>query len=166
MPFGPFRTVSVVAILVLCLLSLFSGWRMFTQDIQYRRLVTEVGFWGREGYTPTASVLEATARDLDTLLKQSPVQPDYLSLRATVYSWQAHGSEDIDERIVLGNRAMQAQYASLQARPAHRHTWLKMVQYASRATTGAPNLALAEERLQRLGLDDGEVDAVYPRSVR
>lgn len=163
---GKWRGAAALLALALCLASAVGGWRVFTQDLQYRRLVTEVGFWGRDGYTPSAEVLASTAHDLDALLVQAPRQPDYLSLRATVFAWQAHASADVDERIALGNKAMRAQYASLPSRPAHRHAWLKMVQYASRATTGATMLEQAQERLRLLGPGDIPVDAVRPRPVR
>jgi hypothetical protein len=147
-------------------------------DLEYRRLVTEVGFWGRDGYLPTDDVLAQTATDLDGLLARAPRQPDYLSLRASVFAWQAYASGDVDERIAYSNRAMQSQYAALRARPAHRHAWLKMVQYASRATTGAARLEQAERRLHSLGRvdwggdgsgdgsGDGKSDAAFPRSLR
>lgn len=159
------RAAAALIVLVVCIASFAGGWRAFSQDLEYRRLVTEVGFWGREGYLPTDEVLAQTARDLDRLLAQAPGQPDYLALRASVFAWQGYASEDIDTRIAFSNRAVQTQYSALRARPAHRHGWVKMVQYASRSTAGAARLEQAQQRLQSLS-PGGEGNAVLPRSLR
>lgn len=163
---GKSRAAAALIVLVVCIACFAGGWRAFFQDLEYRRLVTEVGFWGREGYLPTDETLAHTARDLDRLLAQAPGQPDYLALRASVFAWQGYASEDVDQLIAYSNRAVQAQYAALRSRPAHRHGWLKMVQYASRSTAGAASLEQAEQRLRSLSPGGGEDSGVLPRSLR
>ena len=148
--YQPRPTVAVLAALLCLLLAAVvavQGARLVMLDLEYTRLRTEVGFWGREGYHPEPPVLARTAEALEQLVARAPGQPDYLALQASALAWQAHYSDDYEQTVALGNLALQAQLAAQQLRPAHRHGWSKVLEYASRATMGSTAIEESEARL-------------------
>ena len=146
---APARLLALLA-LPLALLSLVHGVQVVERDLAHTRARTEVGFWGRGEYRPVAGRVEATGRAIDALLGAEPAQPDYLALRARYSAWRAYWSTDLGRRQAFNDEAMGYQLRSLRARPAHRHGWAKMVEYASGATAGEPVLSLARERMVML----------------
>jgi len=151
----PGAAVFAALFLLLALGATFRGAQLVLNDLEFSRLGTEVGFWGRDSYTPSQASVAATVSAIDTLVAHVPGQPDYLSLQASSLAWQAYFSTDVDKRKALNSLAMNAQLSAAQKRPAHRHSWLKVVEYASRSADGAAALKLAEQRLVLLEPDEG-----------
>lgn len=120
------------------------------QDLLFTRAETEIGFWGRDGYQPTATSIEQTERDLARLLSLAPQHPAYLSLQASYMAWRSYWAEDPEVAQHHGWQAVEAQLAALESRPARRQDWSKMVQYSSRVKGGTALRRLARERIAAL----------------
>lgn len=138
--------------LVLLALALFGAWQgasLVQDDLAFNAARTQVSFWGRGNYQPTAATVDRTGKSIDTLVQHSG-HPEYLSLQAAWSSWRSHWTDNAGERAGYANRAVASQYAAMELRPAHRHGWIKMVEYASRDASGAARLEQAEVRLQAL----------------
>lgn len=120
------------------------------QDLVYTRAQTEVSFWGRGEYQPSAQVVADTGLALQQLLTESPRHPDYLNLMARYAAWQAYWSVDPDIREEISRTAMDSQYRALELRPAHQHGWITMVEYASRSRGGESMRQYAQSRLDLL----------------
>ena len=129
--------------------------RLFYQDLLFTDVETELGFWGREAYHPTHATIEYTGQQLDRLLERAPADPRYLALLANYAAWRGYWAEDLAQGEQFNRRAVQAQYAGLESRPAHRHSWSKMLQYTSQIQDGKAMRATAQARLQVLQLTAG-----------
>ena len=159
---SPLSLPAVFVVLLLLLAASGAGLRLAVLDLQYSQLSAEIGFWGRDGYMPEPALRADVGRGVENLLSAAPRQPEYLALLASYQAWQAHYATDVEERIALNNLAMFSLYRGLESRPAHRHGWSKMVEYASRSTVGAPVLQEAGRRLERLQYFASTVDASGP----
>lgn len=137
-------------ILGLALLLAWQGLMTFKQDLAFIRAKTEVGFWGRGEYQPRPATVKRTGNTTEALLKARPAQPEYLALAAGYASWQGYWAEDPAARERLNNMAVEYQQSALKSRPAHRHNWQKLVEYASRSSDGAPVMAQAQTRIAAL----------------
>jgi len=142
----------VVFAAALALMGAYTGFITFTQDLAFTGAQTELSFWGRDGYQPEAGTIARTGQSIDALLQGAPGNPEYLGLQASYATWQAYWAENTDERASFNAQAVQSQYKGLQSRPAHRHGWTKMVEYASRTTTGEPMLIAAQAHLRALSV--------------
>jgi hypothetical protein len=155
---NPARSVAILA-LVLAVAGGYFGFATLVQDLAYTRVQTELSFWGREDYEPSQQAIDDTANTLQFLLAKSPSHPDFLILQARYSAWRAYWSEDLYAQEVFSREAMAAQYRALESRPAHRHSWSTMVEYASRARDGEATRQFAQERLALLqpskGLESG-----------
>jgi hypothetical protein len=149
MTVAPARLLALL-VLPLAALSLGHGLQTVERDLAHTLARNEVGFWGRGDYRPAAGRIDSTGQAIDALLRNEPAQPDYLALRARYSTWRAYWSTDLRRRQAFNDEAMAYQLRSLRARPAHRHGWAKMVEYASGATAGEPVLRLARERMVML----------------
>ena len=108
-----------IAALVLSLVLTWQGWGAVRRDLVFTAAETEVSFWGRGNYLPTAATRERTGRQLDTLLAVAPDHPEYQMLAASYYAWQAYWSEDpVTEQYFTG-LAEQAREKAHQSRPAY-----------------------------------------------
>ena len=136
--------------LLLTLTCVYFGLSLLVQDLAYTRAQTELSFWGRGNYQPTVQAIQAVSETLEDLLEGAPQHPEYLQLQANNFSWQAYWSENMLIRDDLNGEAVISQYRALQSRPAHRQGWSKMVEYASRASSGRETLPLAQNRLALL----------------
>jgi hypothetical protein len=136
--------------LLLTLTCVYFGLSLLVQDLAYTRAQTELSFWGRGNYQPTVQAIQAVSETLEDLLEGAPQHPEYLQLQANNFSWQAYWSQDMSTRDALNGEAVTNQYRALQSRPAHRQGWSKMVEYASRASSGRETLPLAQKRLALL----------------
>ena len=136
--------------MALAMVLLLSGIGLLRQDLAYTRAETELSFWGRGDYQPREHTIERTGLDLAALLAAQPAHPDYLSLDAYYQSWRGHWSTGVTERLDFNQQAVDSQYAALQARPAHRQGWTKMLEYAARTTGGEAVIDTARARLQLL----------------
>jgi hypothetical protein len=142
----------VVLAAALALMGAYTGFTTFTQDLAFTAARTELSFWGRDSYQPEAGTIERIGQSIDALLQGAPGNPQYLGLQASYAAWQAYWAENTGERASFNSEAVQSQYQALQSRPAHRHSWAKMVEYASRTTTGEAMLIEAQARLRTLSV--------------
>lgn len=133
--------------LVLMIIFIVSASRFFVDSLAFTRAETEVGFWGRGEYHPRESSIRDAIRTVDDVLASQPGHPDYLELSANAAAWLAYWAESIDSRAYYSQQAIVSQYSALRSRPAHRHSWAKMIEYSSRAPG---NEALAEMAQQKL----------------
>jgi len=123
---------------------------LFSQDLIFTRAQTELSFWGRGSYRPEQQTMILTQQALDQLLSGAPANPEYLALQANYAAWQGFWAEDFREAQAFGRVAVDTQYAALETRPAHRHGWAKMVEYASRIHDGKSMRQEAQARLTAL----------------
>lgn len=131
---------------------------LFRLDLVFTAAETELGFWGRDDYQPTAATRARTARELETLLAEAPAHPDYLALAAFHNTWRAYREDDPTVAQRYAMRAVNTQFSAQQRRPAYRQGWAKMVGYAGRvwADDAAQALGgLAQQRLDALGSAPG-----------
>jgi hypothetical protein len=136
----------------MALMGVYTGFTTFAQDLAFSSARTELSFWGSDRYQPEPNTIERTGQSIDALLQGAPGNPEYLGLQANYAAWQAYWSENRDERAGFNGQAVQSQYKALQSRPAHRHSWSKMVEYASRTATGEAMLIDARDHLQALSV--------------
>ena len=129
---------------------LIFGATAFQQSLAYTRAETELSFWGKPNYQPVERTIERTGATIDALVQHDPGHPDYRSLQAYQFSWRGFWSAEVDTRLKFNQLALESQYAALQARPAHRQGWAKMLEYASRTTGGEAMIDAAQARMQAL----------------
>jgi hypothetical protein len=137
-------------ILALALVGAHRGFTTFAQDLAFTNAQTELSFWGSDSYQPEPETIKYTGQTIDALLQNAPGHPEYLGLQANYAAWQAYWSKNRNNRASFNSQAVQSQHKALQSRPAHRHSWSKMVEYAARASTGEAILQQARARLQAL----------------
>jgi hypothetical protein len=123
---------------------------LFNQDLLFTRAQTELSFWGRGSYRPEPASILGTEQALHKLLSGAAANPEYLALQANYAAWQGYWAEDFQVAQQFGREAVDTQFAALQSRPAHRHGWAKMVEYASRLQNGKPMRTLAQARVKAL----------------
>jgi hypothetical protein len=142
--------------LALTVVGLVQSASLIQQNLLFTRAKTEVSFWGRGNYQPGEITVNRTVNQLDDLLQANPSQPDYLGLQANAAVWPAYWSgrdaaigESAGSGITV-QQAINSQYAALQARPAHRYSWVKLAEYLSRSAATEQNKALATITQSRL----------------
>ena len=140
----------LVVVLILTLLLVAQGLSLFQQDLAFTGAETELSFWGRENYHPFQPTIKRTGKTIDSLLQISPQHSSYLELQAYYLSWLGYWADDVEQRLRFNDQAAQTQYRALQARPADRQAWLKMVEYSSRTVGGEALLAEAQARVNAL----------------
>jgi hypothetical protein len=145
-----FSAVLAASALALALWLAWGSANLFWRDLAFAAVRTEVGFWGRDDYQPTMSTRTTTEASLAALLTRAPAQPDYLTLAANLYAWQAYWAEQPALQRAYRLRSVRAQYAAQKSRPAHRQGWQKMIRYAADTEGAEPWLLLAERRLAAL----------------
>ena len=131
---------------------------LYRLDLAFKRVETELTFWGNADYQPTEATRVRTGRELDALLAQAPTHPDYLALAAYHEAWLAYREDDPALAQPHALRAVNAQFSAQQSRPAYRQGWAKMVGYSRRAAADetARELGLfARQRLDALGAARG-----------
>jgi hypothetical protein len=139
--------IPTIITLAITILAASSAYTVFKLDLTFTNAKTEVSFWGRGNYQPTDKTRAKTGAQVDTLLAKAPTNPEYLRLAANRAAWEAFWVEEPERRQALRELAMWQQHWALQARPAHRQSWQKLVEYASRAPGGEPLLEQARHRL-------------------
>jgi hypothetical protein len=145
----PDRLPAVFA-LVLAVVVAYAGFTTAREDLANARAQAEISFWGRGEYQPEPHTIERTGRTIEALLRQAPAHPEYLALQASYSGWRAYWEHDPERQADFAQQAVSSQYAALESRPAHRHSWSKMVEYASRTTTGEAMRVAAQARQQAL----------------
>ena len=143
------RLVASLALL-LALTASFHAAKLFRQDLLFTGVETELGFWGHEDYHPRPATIQRTEQQLKRLLERAPADSQYQALQANYAAWRGYWAEDLEQRQQFNRQAVLAQYGALKSRPAHRHSWAKMLQYTSRVQDGKPMRATAQARLQAL----------------
>lgn len=136
--------------LVFALAGVVHGVNLFRQNLLFIEAETEVSFWGRGSYRPTEKTIRITNRSIDTLLGHQPANPGYLALQASALVWQAYWAEQSDRQQGLGRRAIEVQQTALISRPAHRHSWTKLIEYAQRTRGSEALIAQASAGLKGL----------------
>jgi hypothetical protein len=127
------RLVPGLPLLVLSLWVLGCALARIPQDLEYTRLATEVGFWGRNDYFPPRDSRRATAAAAHELLNRRPDHPAVLALVARISGWEGYYS------LTPGNArhhfaaAVEQQRRALVARPASLEGWRLMQDYAAGA---------------------------------
>jgi hypothetical protein len=145
--------LGLAAALVLAIIVALQSASLFRLDLAFTATETELSFWGRGDYLPTAATRARTERELEVLLERAPVHPDYLALAAYHDAWLAYREDDPAIAQAYALQAVKAQFAAQQNRPAYRPGWAKMVGYARRARAdegAAALLHLAQQRLDAL----------------
>ena len=140
----------LVVVLIMTLLLVAQGARLFQQDMAFTGAKTELSFWGRENYHPLQPTIKRTGKTIDSLVQSNPQHSSYLDLQAYYLSWLGYWTDDVERRLSLNDQALQTQYRALQVRPADRQAWLKMVEYSSRTVGGEALLAEAQARVSAL----------------
>ena len=147
---GPVATAITLAALALAITLAWQAATLFRLDLAFTAAETELSFWGRGNYQPTAATREHIQRELDALLAAAPGQPNYLALAAYHDAWLAYREDDPDAARPYALRAASAQFGAQQNRPAYRQGWEKMVGYARRAGSSKEAAALGALAQQRL----------------
>ena len=129
---GFLSRVVTLLILAVVLSGLIQATNLFSRDLLFTQTQTELSFWARGNYRPEPTTILRTEQALHTLLSAAPADPQYLAAQANYVVWQGHWTEDFRAAQQFGQRAVEAQYAALESRPAHRQSWAIMVKYAAR----------------------------------
>jgi hypothetical protein len=142
--------VVTLLLLAVALTGVIQATKLFSQELLFTRAQTELSFWGRGSYRPEPASILGTEQALHKLLSGAAANPEYLALQANYAAWQGYWAEDFQVAQQFGREAVDTQFAALQSRPAHRHGWAKMVEYASRIQNGKPMRTLAQARVKAL----------------
>ena len=138
------------AVMVLALFGVVQAAQLFRQDLRFTSAETEVSFWGRGNYHPDEATVHRTTGSITALLAIHPSQPDYLALQAAAAVWLAFWAVDDNAHAHFSRQSIAAQYAALEARPAHQRSWKKLAEYVGRSGSNEQLAALAQGRLKML----------------
>jgi hypothetical protein len=141
-----------LAFLALALAGVWQAMGTIQRDITFTAAQTEVSFWGREQYQPTAATIERTGALIGKLTRRPNSHPEHLALQGAYASWRSYWAEDSSARSEFATLAVNSQFRALESRPGHRHGWAKMVEYSSRDAQGAARLEQAQARFEALQL--------------
>lgn len=146
----PLARASAAIALLASLALVWQAMDLLQRDLVFNVAETEVSFWGRGEYLPYEHTREATGRAVEHLVDASPAHPDYLTLAASHYAWRAWWAQETAVENAYNARALAAQYAAQQSRPAYRQGWESVLRYAARVDEADAKLALAQRRLDAL----------------
>lgn len=141
--------VLAVAALAPALAVAWQSTALCQRDLAFTAAETEVSFWGRGEYLPGSATRQRTERAVEALLAESPAQPDYLQLAASLFAWQGYWASDPWRETGYIRRAVEAQWAAQENRSAYRPGWELLETYADRAGDSA-TAELARTRLAAL----------------
>lgn len=147
------------SVLALALVGVVQTAQLFRQDLRFSNAETEVSFWGRGNYHPDETTVGRTTGSITALLVIHPSQPDYLALQGAAAVWLAYWAEDDKAQAHFSRQSVAAQYAALEARPAHQRSWKKLAEYVGRSGNNEELAALAQARLKMLNTRDNNVSA-------
>jgi len=134
----------------IALYSAASSFRLAQQDFLYTSVATEVSFWGRGDYEPTAFTTELAVRGVERLIQQAPANSKYLSLQAKLYSWQGYWAQDTSTKSEFGQMAVASQYSALGHRPAYLQSWKNLSEYVGRTRHNPSMAAQVASRMNTL----------------
>ena len=140
----------VLLTLPLVLLLAGSAWQHIPNNLLFAQLEAELPFWGQEGYHPTDATRTRTSNGIAHLTTTAPENPNYWTLRAGQQAWEAWWAEDQAAATTHNKAAADAQWQALQSRPAHGHSWQKMLEYAQGAPGQDARITEANEQLELL----------------
>ena len=124
---------------------------MSMADLRFGQVETEVSYWGREGYHPRDESIAWVNRELAELMERQPLHPDYRALEASAIAWQAYWQDEPAQREHLNRMAVDSQFVSVTARPAHQIGWEKLETYILRSgERHTPLLESSRGQLERL----------------
>lgn len=144
------RLLMALPMLAITAFAIMQAGTLLQQSLSFTGAQTEISFWGRGDYQPGQETVERIGRSIATQLQSAPEHPEYLALQANYAQWRAYWARGMEDQSRFAGLAVNSQYAALESRPAHRHSWSKMVEYASGSTTGEAMLHKAEARLREL----------------
>ena len=107
------------AALLLAVTITWQGLALLQRDLAFSAAETEVSFWGREGYQPTAATIARTGHQLEALLATAPEHPEYQLLAASYYAWRAWWADDAELEAQYTRMGQQAREIARQSRPAY-----------------------------------------------
>lgn len=144
------RAAAAIALLVLALTMVWQGLSLIQRDLAFTAAETEVSFWGRGEYQPGERARDAAGNALQGLLAAAPAHPDYLTLASSYYAWRAYWAQEAAAESEFNGKALAAQLAAQQSRPAYRQGWESVLGYAARVDREQALQALAQRRLDDL----------------
>lgn len=137
---------------VLVVLLIKEAASLFVGNLQFTNAETEVSFWGRENYQPTANAIKRTTRTIDALLSDSSRHPSYLSLQSNILVWLAYWEADQSAQDLLMKQTIAVQIRAIKSRPAHRQSWIKLLEYLSNSNNSGETERWARGQLTDLQL--------------
>ena len=143
------RCVFAVVSICTCAVVL-NALQVFVRDIQFTSLETEVSFWGRGSYEPTVSTRADVDAQLSLALQHYPTSAPLLTLRASQLAWEGYWAVSSEDQLQYTRVAMEAELASLHARPAYGQGWLKLLQYQAVDEAGEELHEVARAQMQTL----------------
>lgn len=120
------KYLSAAACVVAGLCFSVSSLMLAANHFSYLQVATELSFWSRDDYRPSASVRAATLDATNALLRAHPQYPDYLELAAYANQWEWYFSGEAD----YAERALALQREAVRGRPARRLSWRSLADYA------------------------------------
>lgn len=148
------RNVSVkvvsFAALVLMLLVLRDGTKLFADNLKFTDVETEVSFWGRGQYQPVQKTIERTRRSIESLVAASNRHPSYRNLSASASAWFAYWATDSADRERFVQSSITAQTEAIKSRPAHRQSWIKLIEYLANTNNSSETEVWARKQLAGL----------------
>lgn len=124
---------------------------VFVANLQFTAVETEVSFWGQGNYQPDPQTIERTLKSIGSLVGDFPEQPSYLNLSAAASAWLAYWAISAQEQERWLEQSFSAQFAAIRSRPAHRHSWIKLIEYLSNTNNSDETELWAKARLASLG---------------
>ena len=143
------RCVFAVVSVCMCAVVL-NAVQVFVRDIKFTSLETEVSFWGRGSYEPTVSTRAHVDTQLSLALQTYPTNAPLLTLRASQLAWEGYWAVSSEDQLQYTRVAMEAELASLHARPAYGQGWLKLLQYQALDESSEELHREARVQLQKL----------------
>lgn len=136
--------------LVLMLLVMHDATKLFSGNLKFTDAETEVSFWGRGEYQPGQKTVERTERSIESLVATSDRHPSYLNLSASASAWFAYWAIDSAGRERFVQKSVTAQTEAIKSRPAHRQSWIKLIEYLSNTNNSGETEAWASDQLAGL----------------
>lgn len=139
--------------LALMLLVMGDATKLFSGNLIFTAAETEVSFWGRGSYQPDQKIVEQTSRSVESLIEDSEQHPSYHSLNASVLAWIAYWEADNIARERFVQQTIATQARAIESRPAHRQSWLKLIEYLANTNNSGETEVWARGRLADLQIN-------------
>ncbi|MFT5334841.1 MAG: hypothetical protein ACJASY_002562 [Halioglobus sp.] len=136
--------------LALMLIVMDDATKLFNGNLKFIDVETEVSFWGRGSYQPDQETIERTTRSVESLIEDSEEHPSYHNLNASILAWMAYWEVDSMARERCVQQSIAAQTQAIESRPAHRQSWLKLIEYLANTNNSGETEEWARNRLAGL----------------